>query len=1251
MAGGPIGMEGAGLAACARFSVSVLLALGLAALLVPVLLLLVAAIGWQQRVSLLPVLLLRFALLDSALSDLRATCVWADAPFRRLLELDMPFDACTLVLDDVSVYTPFHQRIRVRKGPLGRLLETGAERAREEAAIGAAAEAAAEAALGATAAQNAVRPSVRGLSARPARLAASSSKLVRQLPAAKASAAAGAPAVAAAASQAAAEAAERALRGELLATSAPPAPPRTPSSSPSARSSSPPSPPPPPAPPPPPPPPPGRDVLARAETVTVTVTRAAKRRYVARVVVGAPRIRFVSYDHRFADTNVRRLLAVLAANATASAPPAGADTAAPAAAPARPPSQLSTELGALVQVRSVELLRGRLDIVLNLSPVPTGGVLVLPPVTALAETVKLADAPPAGGRAPADGGARGRARRTAAAAAAGSGAPGLAPAAGGLDASAPLSVRLLVQLNAIAFRALASSSVDAVASSVVAAAAAAAAVLGYSLRVVNSVNGPLLALGLPGAELLHGATGGARALVDAALAGSGALLTGGAEATKHLAAALSSGSAVETAHGIARGVAILNHGVQGSVSAITAGLSTGVSTALSGVDALAERFGPAAFVVRGVTDSARHMTVGVSSAAVSVVGSILDGGTQLVGDVAVGGARTGLGIATLDAEQLAAGGGQLVGGLYKGAGTLTTGVLDGTLALGSGVVQGLGSATQGVGYAAGELLAGVAETGARARRFWLRPFVRAQPGNGDGGGADGAGGAGGGAARFARSGSGDSLAKGHWTPEDLRLRKLVGISLAISGNLLISGALNVQKHVHNVNERRPRERRVAYTRMPLWWAGFLMTILGELGNFAAYGFAEASLVTPLGAVSVVANAFIAAIVLREGLRALDVCGCLLVVAGSVIIAMTASMHQEYLDPALFMEYASAPPFLAYFAALLLAIAIVFAFRERYGRRHVTYYVTLCSLIGSVTVMAAKGLSSFFNSWAYGGSLPLVHPMAYALAAVLGVTAVLQVKFLNLAMQHFGNTETVPVFYVLFTLATICASSVLYRDFENESARQILAFVAGCCVTFAGVKLITSNRQRPGAGVGPANSHTHFSRLQTGVDEGASGRLHARLGAGGEAVGAVERGRVGAALPVPPGQDALCRPLPPAPMRAPPGVRASSDEADLALAIALPTALLASQLLVDAGLHAHGGADPASAHAGGATAAGTQPLAAIVLSDDDESVEEAVALRLPQGQGHVARIPIAALVGGAHAVAGEPSGECFVAAVDSETGGL
>jgi len=35
-----------------------------------------------------------------------------------------------------------------------------------------------------------------------------------------------------------------------------------------------------------------------------------------------------------------------------------------------------------------------------------------------------------------------------------------------------------------------------------------------------------------------------------------------------------------------------------------------------------------------------------------------------------------------------------------------------------------------------------------------------------------------------------------------------------------------------------------------WWIGFAIMAFGELCNFAAYGFAPASVVTPLGALSV-----------------------------------------------------------------------------------------------------------------------------------------------------------------------------------------------------------------------------------------------------------------------------------------------------------------------------------------------------------------------------------------------------------------
>lgn len=231
----------------------------------------------------------------------------------------------------------------------------------------------------------------------------------------------------------------------------------------------------------------------------------------------------------------------------------------------------------------------------------------------------------------------------------------------------------------------------------------------------------------------------------------------------------------------------------------------------------------------------------------------------------------------------------------------------------------------------------------------------------------------------------------HRTMDERRISKYIGIALAVSGNLLISGALNVQKHVHNQNERLPPELQKPYTRMPLWWLGLVLTVCGELGNFAAYGFAEASLVTPLGAVSVMSNAFIAAIVLREGLRMQDLCGCVLVVGGSAIIAASTTLHEDVLDPDNFLELLDSAPFIAYSVVLCVAIALVYAFRERYGRRYVWYYVLLCSMLGSITVMASKGLSSFVNTWMGGGKIPWTRPTPYVLMIVLVVTGVLQAR--------------------------------------------------------------------------------------------------------------------------------------------------------------------------------------------------------------------------------------------------------------------
>ncbi|MCH84568.1 magnesium transporter NIPA2-like [Trifolium medium] len=64
-------------------------------------------------------------------------------------------------------------------------------------------------------------------------------------------------------------------------------------------------------------------------------------------------------------------------------------------------------------------------------------------------------------------------------------------------------------------------------------------------------------------------------------------------------------------------------------------------------------------------------------------------------------------------------------------------------------------------------------------------------------------------------------------------------------------------------------------------------IVGEVANFVAYAFAPAVLVTPLGALSIIVSAVLADIILKEKLHKLGILGCIMCIAGSIIIVINA----------------------------------------------------------------------------------------------------------------------------------------------------------------------------------------------------------------------------------------------------------------------------------------------------------------------------------------------------------------------------
>lgn len=66
-----------------------------------------------------------------------------------------------------------------------------------------------------------------------------------------------------------------------------------------------------------------------------------------------------------------------------------------------------------------------------------------------------------------------------------------------------------------------------------------------------------------------------------------------------------------------------------------------------------------------------------------------------------------------------------------------------------------------------------------------------------------------------------------------------------------------------------------------------------------------------------------------------------------------------------------------------------------------------------------------------------YPISYILLVVLIFTAVMQIKYLNKALQRFDGVAVIPTQFVLFTISAIIGSAVIYRDFDDDDVEHLL----------------------------------------------------------------------------------------------------------------------------------------------------------------------------------------------------------------------
>ncbi|WVW78377.1 hypothetical protein I302_100331 [Kwoniella bestiolae CBS 10118] len=318
--------------------------------------------------------------------------------------------------------------------------------------------------------------------------------------------------------------------------------------------------------------------------------------------------------------------------------------------------------------------------------------------------------------------------------------------------------------------------------------------------------------------------------------------------------------------------------------------------------------------------------------------------------------------------------------------------------------------------------------------------------------------------------------------------KYIGLGLALGGTFLIGSSFIITKkglndaakkdmseypHSHQ-RQTGPRNASedLSYLQNPIWWAGMITMVVGEVANFAAYTFAPAILVTPLGAMSVIIGAILASFLLDEKLGRLGVCGCASCIIGSVIIVLHAPSDKEVETVDEILTYAAKPAFLFYITFVaVFSVYMIYRVVPTHGTRNPMVYLSICSLVGSVSVMAIKGFGVALKL-TFAGNNQLTHISTYVFGVVVVGCIMIQMNYFNKALDTFSTNVVNPIYYVFFTTATIIASAILFSGFNTPGGVNTISLICGFLIIFMGVYLLNISRE-------PEAPH-HASSLESGL---------------------------------------------------------------------------------------------------------------------------------------------------------------------------
>jgi len=139
--------------------------------------------------------------------------------------------------------------------------------------------------------------------------------------------------------------------------------------------------------------------------------------------------------------------------------------------------------------------------------------------------------------------------------------------------------------------------------------------------------------------------------------------------------------------------------------------------------------------------------------------------------------------------------------------------------------------------------------------------------------------------------------------------------------------------------------------------------------------------------------------------------------------------------------------------------MIYCVAPAYGRKNPLVYISICSTVGSVSIMAVKGFGIAVKL-TIAGNNQFTHPSTYVFMIVVTVCILTQMNYFNKALSQFSTSLVNPLYYVTFTTFTLLASFIMFRGFNTSDAVNTISLLCGFLVTFSGVYLLNLSREDP-----------------------------------------------------------------------------------------------------------------------------------------------------------------------------------------------